>query len=90
MPPSTRNNTEMGAIDVFELHLLFETDDENDEFFGFNVSVENENATFSEIRQILDASSSDEDFLGFSNAHSNSELNLSFFNDSDNNDFFGF
>ena len=69
---------------------MFETDDENDEFFGFDVSTENSNETFSDLRQIFDTSSSDEDFIGFSNAQRNSDLYFTFSNDSDNSEFFGF
>ena len=55
------------------------------------MSTENNNETFSELRQIFNNSSSDEDFTGFSNSVRNPDLNFTFFNDSDNNsEFFGF
>ena len=59
-------------------------------FFGFDVSTENSNKTFSDLRQIFNTSSSDEDFIGFSNALRNSDLNFSFLNDSEDSEFFGF
>ena len=45
MPPKRRNNTE--TDEIFDLNLLFESDDQNDEFFGFDISVEEVNRTFS-------------------------------------------
>ena len=90
MPPSRRSNLENEVIDVLDLNILFETDDENDEFFGFNVTTENSNETFLDLRQIFNNSSSDEDFIGFSNSPRNSDLNFTFLNDSDNSEFFGF
>ena len=90
MPPIRRSNLQNDVFDVLDLNILFETDNENDEFFGFDVSTENSNETFSDLRQIFNTSSSDEDFIGFSNALRNSDLNFSFLNDSEDSEFFGF
>ena len=49
MPPTRRSNLENDVTDILTLNILFETDDENDEFFGFNVSAENNNETFSDL-----------------------------------------
>ena len=53
MPLSRRSNLENEVIDVLDLNMLFETDDENDELFGFNVTTENSNETFLDLRQIF-------------------------------------
>ena len=90
MPPKRRKNPENDAHDLFDLNLLFETDDENEEFFGFNVTIEN-NDMLSDVRQIFTTSSSDdEDFHGFSNTARNSNLNYIFLDDSNDSEFFGF
>ena len=90
IPPVRRSNLQNDVFDDLDLNILFETDDENDEFFGFDVSTENSNETFSDLRQIFNTSSSDEDFIGFSNALRNSDLNVLFLNDSEDSEFFGF
>ena len=84
------NSLENEVIDVLDLNILFQTDNENDEFFGFDVSTGNSNETFLDLRQIFNNSSSDEEFIGFSNSVRDSDLNLIFLNDSDNSEFFGF
>ena len=90
MPPKRRNNTETEFDEVLDLNILFETDDENDEFFGFDISMEVDNRSFSDLRQIFDTSSSNEDFAGFSSDPRNTDLNVLFLNDSNNDEFFGF
>ena len=91
MPPKRRNNTVTEIDEVLNLNILFETDDENDEFFGFDISMEVVNRTFSDLRQLFDTSSSDEDFAGFSSSDPrNTDLNVLFLNDSNTDEFFGF
>ena len=76
--------------DFFDLNLLFETNDENDEFFGFDVPIRNASATFPDLVQIFNTSASDDDFVGFNNASRNTDLNSLFSDDSHDNEFFGF
>ena len=88
MPQKRRNNAD--TDEIFDLNLLFETDDQNDEFFGFDVSSEEVNRTFSDLRQIFDTSSSNDEFDGFSSDSKNTDLNSLFLNDSNDSEFFGF
>ena len=91
LPPKRKNTIESIAEDPFDLNLLFETDDEDVEFFGFDLSAPNINNTaISELRQLFNASSSDEDFAGFTNASRNSDLDTLFLNNSSDSDFPGF
>ena len=89
MPPKRRSSPENVVLDVFELNLLFESDDENGEFFGFEESVENNDTSFFDLRQIFNASNSDEEFLGFNNT-SSANLNSLFLNSSNDTEFLGF
>ena len=68
LPPKQTSKIVNGTDDFFDLNLLFETNDENDEFFGFDVPVGNVSTTFSDLAQIFNTSSSDDDFVGFNNA----------------------
>ena len=68
MPPRIRSNVGNIADEVLDLNLLFETDDKNDEFLGFDVPVENMDTTFSDLQQIFNTSNSDDDFAGFTMA----------------------
>ena len=69
--PLKRNNRkrkitqESTFFDAFDLTILG-SDDVNEEFYGFEVSVENNNTTFSDLAQIFKYSNNNEDFLGFS------------------------
>ena len=87
LAPKKRNNVRKETEEVLDLNLLFENDDENEEFFGFDVSFENANNTFFDLMHIFSTSSSDDDFTGFSNDPRNDDLNSLFLNDSD---FLGF
>ena len=90
MPPKRRNNTVNVIDEILDLNLLFQTDDINDEFFGFDTSVENVNTTFSDLRQIFNTSDSENNFAGFNTAASNTDLNVIFLNDSTESEFLGF
>ena len=65
MPPKRSSRQQAVVSDVFDLNLLFESDDENDEFFGFEAAVENNNTVSSDFSLIFHSSSNDETFLGF-------------------------
>ena len=54
------------------------------------MTVGNVSTTFSDLVQIFNTSSSDDDFFGFNNPPRNSDLNSLFMDDSNDNDFFGF
>ena len=90
MPPKKRSDIENVVTEVLDLNLLFETDDENDEFFGFDLPVENVDTTFSDLREIFNNSNCDDDFAGFRTAPNNTDLNFVFSNDSYDAEFFGF
>ena len=90
LPPQKTSNPTKGTDEFFDLNILFETDDENEEFFGFDASLENPNTTSSELMHIFNTSSSDEDFIGFSNFATNYDLNSLFLNNSNDSDFYGF
>ena len=53
MPPKRSSRQQAVVSDVFDLNLLFESDDENDEFFGFEAAVENNNTVSSDFSQIF-------------------------------------
>ena len=61
-----KNNQDSIFSDAFDLCILFGSDNVNEEFFGFEVSVENNDTTFSDLAQIFNDSNSNEEFLGFS------------------------
>ena len=61
-----KNNQDSIFSDAFDLCILFGSDDVNEEFFGFEVSVENNDTTFSDLAQIFNDSNSNEEFIGFS------------------------
>ena len=90
MPPKRRSNTGNVTNEILDLNLLFQTDDINDDFFGFDVSVEDVNATFSDLRQIFNTSDDDSNFAGFNTAPSNTDLNVLFLNDTTDSEFLGF
>ena len=90
LPPKKRNNVQKETEEVLDLNFLFESDDENEEFFGFNVSIENVNSTFTDLMHIFNTSSSDDEFTGFTNAPRNYDLTSLFLNDSNDSDFLGF
>ena len=92
MPPirnfNSRNNNE---IDLFDLATLFETDDENNEFLGFDTAEENERNALTELDLLFATSGDGEDeFYGFSDNSLNSDLNFLFTNESNDSDFHGF
>ena len=90
LPPKRTSKIVNETNEVLDLNLLFETNDENEEFFGFDVPVGNVSTTFSDLVQIFNTSSSDDNFVGFSNTPRNSDLNSLFMDDSNDNEFFGF
>ena len=90
MPPKRRSNTGNVTNEILDLNLLFQTDDINDDFFGFDVSVEDVNATFSDLRQIFNTSDDDSNFAGFNTAPSNTDLNVLFLNDTTDSEFLCF
>ena len=55
-------NQESTFSDAFDLNILFGSDDENEEFYGFEVSVENNGTTFSDLAQIFNDSNSNKDY----------------------------
>ena len=61
MPPKRSSRQQAVVSDVFDLNLLFESD----EFFGFEAAVENNNTVSSDFSLIFHSSSNDETFLGF-------------------------
>ena len=93
MTPVTTQISENAEIEPLDLYTLFQSDEDTDEFFGFDLPAESQaNPPLDELTLIF-STSSDEDFLGFSepsNASGNPNLALLFLDESSENEFFGF
>ena len=89
--PAKRNSTRNNEIDLFDLATLFETEDENIEFLGFDTAAENDRNNLTELELLFATPDNVEDeFYGFSDNSRNSDLNFLFINESNDSDFHGF
>ena len=90
---STPQNVETGCLD---LHTLFEDEDEDIEFFGFDISSGTDNGinNIPELISLFSATDDeDEDFFGFFNGSitfENVNLSFLFLDETDENEFLGF
>ena len=93
MPPKKRPISSETVFEQFDIYELFLTEDENDDFLGFEVTSANENDHSLTLQEIFSKTSDEEeDFLGFENTStdSQSDLNAIFYDNSNTEEFFGF
>ena len=90
MPPKKNRTNYDNQFEQLNLSTLFETDDENGEFFGFAMTEISEHNSSLELREIFSSTGDEENFPGFDNISNNSDLNAIFQNESCTDEFFGF
>ena len=95
LPNSNRNispNCEKNEIEHPDLNILFETEDTDGEFFGFDISsLNDQNNISTELRHLFTNSSNEVGiFHEFMNTSRSSDLTSLFLNESNDSEFFGF
>ena len=60
-------------IEQLDLFAIFETEDENEEFFGFDVTEITEQNSFHELKEIFSITGDEEEFIGFENMSTDSD-----------------
>ena len=93
MPPKKRPISSETVFEQFDIYELFLTEDENDDFLGFEVTSANENDHSLTLQEIFSKTSDEEeDFLSFKNISTDfhSDLNAIFYDNSNTEEFFGF
>ena len=90
MPPQGRNISSETDTELLNLYALFETEDEDMEFFGCDPSLNVIQNSHQELTELFLATSVEEDFSGFYNTSRNSELITIFAEDSHDEEFLGF
>ena len=92
MPPKKRTrNHEATEIALLDLNTLFNEEDDEGEFFGFDIPPPaDEFNTLTELNTIFSTSSDNEEFYGFRNTSQILNLASIFHDESNDSDFLGF
>ena len=90
MPPKKKHTNRKNELEQLNLSTLFDTDDEDVEFFGFDSPEIIEHISFQELQEIFSSTGDEENFPGFGNTSNDSDLNAIFQNESSTDEFFGF
>ena len=65
MPKKKKGSPQQNEIEQLNLSAIFETEDENEEFFGFDVTEITEQNSSQELKEIFSTTGDEEEFIGF-------------------------
>ena len=65
MPKKKKRSPQQNEIEQLNFSAIFETEDENEEFFGFDVTEITEQNSSQELKEIFSTTGDEEEFIGF-------------------------